>query len=358
MMPSETPAGEGGNARSFDPRNHSDVYRVAAETMELIHRHAALPDPISYAVWFAFAAKSHGGVVEAISKKLAKDQPLSPFDIAEIYSEFLEAGSASEISQRVGTRFEDSLTAVSELIGEGSRNNKSFRASLEALGQRIPKAASASEIDEIVSRLVVENEKMAMAMQALDKGLAESQARIDRLNAELEEMQKLSLRDPLTGAANRRAFDTYLGQTIEHATASHSPFCLAMTDIDHFKRVNDTLGHQAGDVVLKLFTDILQRNTKGKDMVARCGGEEFAIILPQTSIVAAHNLMVKIASEVRETRFLREQDHEALGRITASFGVCEYKPGLNAGDLYELADTRLYAAKRSGRDRVRSDLSP
>lgn len=358
MMPSEAPASEGGDAQSFDARNYQDVYRVAAETMDLIHRHAALPDPISYAVWFAFAAKSNGGVVEAITNKLAKAQPLSPFDLAEIYSEFLEADSASEVSQQIGSRFEDSLTAVSELIDEGSRNNRSFRETLEALGERLPQAASAGEIDEIVSRLVVENEKMAMAMLALDKGLAESQAQIDRLNAELEEMQRLSLRDPLTGVANRRAFDAYLAQTIEHSTESHSSFCLAMTDIDHFKRVNDTLGHHTGDDVLKRFTAILQRNTKGKDMVARCGGEEFAIILPQTSIVAAHNLMVKIASEIRSTQMLNDQDHEALGRITASFGVCEYKPGLSAGDLYERADSRLYAAKRAGRDRVRSDLSP
>ncbi len=357
-MPSGAPAGEGNEDRSFDTRNHSDVYRVAAETMELIHRHAALPDPISYAVWFAFAAKSHGGVVEAISKKLAKDQPLSLFDIAEIYSEFLEADPASEVSQRVGARFEDSLIAVSELIDEGSRNNKSFRETLEALGERLPQAASAGEIDEIVSRLVVENEKMAMAMLALDKGLTESQAQIDRLNAELEEMQRLSLRDPLTGVANRRAFDAYLAQTLDQSMASHSSFCLALTDIDHFKRVNDTLGHHAGDIVLQRFTDILQRHTKGQDMVARCGGEEFAIILPQTSIVAAHNLMVKIASEVRSSSVLSDREHETLGQITASFGVCEYKPGLSAGDLYERADSRLYAAKRAGRDRVRSDLSP
>ena len=345
-------------ATSFDPQNKQDIYRIAAETMELIHRHSALPDPVSYAVWFAFAAKSDAALVEAVSKKLAKGQSLSPFDIAEIYTAFLEDDSASAMSKKIGSGFEDSLTAVSELIVEGSKNNESFRATLEVLGQRIPNAGSAQEIDEIVSRLVVENEKMSHAMRALDLGLAESQAQIDRLKAELEDMQKLSLRDPLTEVANRRAFDACLAQTIEHSMASHSPFCLAMTDIDHFKRINDTLGHQSGDVVLKAFSKVLQRNTKGKDLVARCGGEEFAIVLPHTSIVAAHNLMVRIASEVRETRFLPDQDHDKIGRITASFGVCEFKPGQSADDLFEQADAKLYNAKRSGRNCVRSDLTP
>jgi diguanylate cyclase len=341
----------------FDPRSRQDVYRVAAETMDLINRHDALPDPVSYAVWFAFAAKSNGALVDAVSRRLAKSQTLSPFDVAEIFAAFLEGGSASALSQTIGLKFEDSLTAVSELIVEGSKNNASFRATLDALGQRLPTAGSAGDIDAIVSRLVVENEKMARAMQTLDKGLAESQAQIERLNAELGEMQQLSLRDPLTEVANRRAFDARLAETIQTADATHSAFCLAMTDIDHFKRVNDTLGHQSGDGVLRGFAGVLRKHTKGKDLVARCGGEEFAIILPQTSIVAAHNLMVKIAAEVREAQFLSSAEHDRIGRITASFGVCEYKPGLSGEALFERADAKLYTAKHSGRDCVRSDLT-
>lgn len=357
MLTSDSPVEDAG-ASLFDLRNRQEVYRVAAETMDLINRHAALPDPVSYSVWFAYAAKSNGALVEAVSKKLAKAGSLSPFDLKEIYAAFLDGGSAPAINQAIGLRFEDSLTAVAELIVEGSKNNASFKATLDALGQRIPNAGSAGEIDAIVSRLVIENDKMSSAMQVLDKGLVESKAKIQQLNAELDEMQKLSLCDPLTEVANRRAFDACLAETLEKSRTSHSAFCLAMTDIDHFKRVNDTLGHQTGDIVLKAFSNVLQKNTKGKDLVARCGGEEFAIILPQTSIVAAHNLMVKIAAEVRQARFLSESDHDAIGKITASFGVCEYKPGLSAEELFERADSKLYDAKRSGRDCVRSDLAP
>jgi diguanylate cyclase len=350
-------AHKGAAATPFHAQNKRDIYRVAAATMDLIQRHAALPDPISYAVWFAYAAKTDDALVEAVSKKLAKSPTLSPFDVAEIYTAFLAIDSTSEISQKIGAQFGNSMNAVSELILESAKNNDSFRATLETLGQRAASAGTAGEVDEIVSRLVVENDKMSQAMSVLDKGLADSQAQIDRLNDELDALQKLTLLDPLTAVANRRAFDACLAQTIEQALASRAPFCLAMTDIDHFKRVNDTLGHHSGDVVLKTFARILQGNTKGKDMVARCGGEEFAIILPQTDMVSAHNLMVKVAAEIRGTLFLNEQEHEKIGRITASFGVCEFKPGLSADDLFEQADAKLYDAKRSGRDCVKSGLT-
>lgn len=357
-MQSHIPSEVGAAPQPFNPRSKQDIYRVAAETMDLIQRHDALPDPIAYAVWFAFAAGSNAALVEAVSRKLSKSQCLSPFEINEIYAEFLEDNSAQAMSQKLGLEFEDSLSAVSELILESVKNNDSFRATLEAVGQRIPNAASSKEIDELVARLVTENQKMSQTMQELDKGLAESQAQIQRLNAELDEMQKLSLRDPLTEVSNRRAFDACLARTIERAVSTRQPFCLAMTDIDHFKRVNDTLGHQAGDIVLKGFSSVLRRNTKGQDMVARCGGEEFAIILPDTNIIAAHNLMVRIAKHVRESQFVSNDDHVRIGRVTASFGVCEFKPGTTAENLFERADQHLYSAKHSGRDCVRSDLTP
>lgn len=343
---------------TFNPRDKQDIYRVAAETMNLIHRHDALPDPVAYAVWFAYAANTNTALVEAVSRKLTKGQNLSQYELNDIYAQFLEDNSTSAKSQQLGLEFEGSMSVVSGLIVESLKNNDAFRATLEAVGERIPNAVSSQEIDDIVSRLVTENQKMSQTMRELDKGLSESQAQIQKLNSELEELQKLSLRDPLTEVANRRAFDAFMAKLIEQAETSKQTFCLAMTDIDHFKRVNDTLGHQVGDVVLKGFSTVLRRNTKGQDMVARCGGEEFAILLPETGIVAAHNLMVRIAQSVRDTRLVSNEDHDKIGRVTASFGVCEFKPGTTADDLFERADMRLYSAKRAGRDCVRSDLTP
>jgi diguanylate cyclase len=346
-----TSAAQGAEARSI-----RDVFRLAGDVLELLHRHGVPPDPVSYAVFFAYAARTNRALADAVAYKISNGAAFSAYEVNELYAAYLKEDEAAAKRQNIGLEFEYSLAAVSGLIGEGVRNNGAFRETLETLGQRIPAAQSVQDIEVIVSKLVVENQKMSQTMQALDEGLAESHAQIERLNREMEELQFLSLRDPLTEVSNRRAFDVALAKMIEQSQATGVPFCLAMADIDHFKRINDTLGHQAGDTVLKIFASILRSNISSDDMVARCGGEEFAIILCGQRLTMAHNLLVRMLHEVRAEAFLSPEDHGVIGPVTASFGVSEFRRGVTPSGLIEQADAQLYRAKRAGRSCVRSQL--
>ena len=125
-----------------------------------------------------------------------------------------------------------------------------------------------------------------------------------------------------------------------------------MTDIDHFKAVNDRLGHPAGDDVLKWFAHILGTNMKGRDTVARYGGEEFAIILLHTRLDDATNLAGQIKTQLAESAWQMPAAPHTSVRITASFGVAELINGEGTGALLKRADARLYEAKQAGRNRV------
>ena len=133
-------------------------------------------------------------------------------------------------------------------------------------------------------------------------------------------------------------------------------FCLMLLDIDHFKRFNDTWGHQTGDQVLRLVAMTLKSNIKGKDLAARYGGEEFAAILPETDLEGAVIVADNIRKAVQAKELLKRSTNEKLGRITASFGVAMYKPGDSPSSLIERADRCLYAAKHAGRNRVLSEV--
>jgi diguanylate cyclase (GGDEF)-like protein len=165
----------------------------------------------------------------------------------------------------------------------------------------------------------------------------------------LDSCEEAAFTDHLTGLANRRRFERQLEREVARATRYEHPFCLLLIDIDNFKEVNDTHGHDAGDEALRRFGNVVQAGTRGIDTGARLGGDEFSVILPETDL--EHGL--EVAERLRVA--INTMEIESVGRITASFGVAEFPSCAKTGDeLKAVADAALYEAKRGGRDRVRS----
>jgi diguanylate cyclase (GGDEF)-like protein len=169
---------------------------------------------------------------------------------------------------------------------------------------------------------------------------------------EMEEVSRRSRTDALTGLANRRAFDEQIEQQLAHADRFGHPVSLIIADVDHFKVVNDTWGHEAGDVVLKSIAATLQEGVRTVDVCARFGGEEIAIILPQTALVGAVELADRLRAAVGANRIW------AAGNdipVTISCGVASYPDGaLTKEAFFAAADKALYEAKHAGRNCVRS----
>ncbi|MEJ2528991.1 MAG: GGDEF domain-containing protein [Gammaproteobacteria bacterium] len=165
-----------------------------------------------------------------------------------------------------------------------------------------------------------------------------------------EELFKLAKVDGLTNVFNRRHFTTSLENEVDRARRYERELSLLMIDIDHFKRVNDSLGHRAGDYVLKQLADIFVNSSRRVDYVCRYGGEEFAIILPEVDIMGANKFAHKLKNAVATHHFAFEQ-HPL--HITISIGVSDAMDSdQSAEDLIETADRRLYLAKERGRNRV------
>lgn len=156
--------------------------------------------------------------------------------------------------------------------------------------------------------------------------------------------------DRLTGAINRRAFDLLLDQCYRTAKRGEAPFSLAIGDIDDFKVINDTYGHDVGDLVLVAFVRLLKERCREEDIVARWGGEEFAIIFRGVNGEQHAAILERIRCAVAE---LRLPHGERELRFTASFGICGHQPGLGRDALLRRVDQALYAAKKSGKNCIR-----
>jgi diguanylate cyclase (GGDEF)-like protein len=160
-------------------------------------------------------------------------------------------------------------------------------------------------------------------------------------------LQEASLRDPLTGLANRRMLMERLRAEEQRASRSEQAFVLAMIDVDHFKLINDSWGHEVGDRALAEIARVLQASVRGSDLCGRWGGEEFLLLLPETTLAESAPLIERLRECLRGLRVL--VGSEALA-ITASFGVAERQPGESYSQTLNRADAALLAAKRNGRD--------
>ena len=174
--------------------------------------------------------------------------------------------------------------------------------------------------------------------------------RLDDARTELEAqaviLEELVTTDALTGALNRRKFNELTQAELERARRYGHPLALFILDIDHFKRVNDTYGHEAGDQVLVTLADILRAGIRATDSLARWGGEEFVVLSPGATVEGAAELAERLRAAAAA------HDHVSVGKVTASFGVTQHCVGETPDELFARADEALYRAKDGGRDRV------
>jgi len=198
---------------------------------------------------------------------------------------------------------------------------------------------------------VAEMEMFNAQVIQLNEQLASAQRDLSRANRKLQEnearLMALSLTDSLTGLANRRSLMEFLRTEINRYQRYQEPFSIIMTDIDFFKRVNDDFGHDVGDEVLMTFAALMKNNMRNVDLVARLGGEEFIIVMPQTALNEAKEKAERLRVETEQLHF----DSMQRG-VTASFGVTEFGSSDDAEAVLKRVDEAIYVSKHEGRNRT------
>ena len=207
-------------------------------------------------------------------------------------------------------------------------------------------ARAFEELDEYRARL---EERVSERTRALERADVEREKLLLDLREKSDALERLSREDPLTGLANRRDFNERLEAELQRAARLDTPFALLLLDLDHFKSVNDRHGHGTGDAALREFADILRTQCRALDLIARHGGEEFAVLLPGVGHEDAQRLGERIRTALADHDW--SVVHPGLA-LTVSAGVSSWCPGATAPAMLSIADNRLYAAKRAGRNRV------
>jgi diguanylate cyclase len=314
--------------------------------------------PRHFEIWYTYATGYNPSLNQMINELLTRNGTLSNADIDNIYETYISAQRFTERIDRVGTQVMGEIEQVMAMIGAAAGDASDYTENLVTVTENLGIAADEPAVRAIVEGLVLATKDMEKNNQTLEARLSASKEEINQLQENLETVRNESLTDPLTSLANRKYFDDTLVRAIAEAQARNEPMSLMMTDVDHFKRFNDSYGHLTGDQVLRLVAMAVKQNVKGQDTAARYGGEEFAVVLPNTVLRAAITVADHIRRAVMTKDLVKRSTGEHLGRVTVSVGVASLRPNDTAQALIERADTCLYAAKRSGRNCVISEADP
>ncbi len=247
-----------------------------------------------------------------------------------------EMPEEQRIAKEVLNRLKDLATHMAAGVGQHSNHVEEIN---QELTEREPQGPEG--VISAVARLIESNQTMQSQLGEVEDKLHE-QARL------VEKKTEEARTDMLTGLANRRAFDDKVTDCCAEYERSHRSFSLILGDIDHFKKFNDTHGHQTGDEVLRGTARVLRETARESDFVARYGGEEIAVVLPGTKAEDAIRALERGRQAVEKARF---QSPSGELNVTMSFGIAELAPGEDQKSLVGRADAALYASKEAGRNR-------
>lgn len=241
-------------------------------------------------------------------------------------------------------------------LGSVAASTDDFHAKMTGLNEKIGKANDITELNHVLDEVLRETRHLqSEALQSRDRMIAaqqevqEAEQRIHDLEEQLQQMSALAREDQLTGSLNRRGLEDVFERETARADRRNSPLCLAMLDLDNFKRLNETYGHLAGDGALKHLVKIVKGTLRTIDAVARFGGEEFLILLPETTVEDAVATMTRVQRELTRHFFMHENEKLL---ITFSCGVAMRQPDEDQNSLVKRADMAMYRAKTTGKNRV------
>ena len=237
-------------------------------------------------------------------------------------------------------------TSLAKMSDGVSRDVQAHQESIQAINSKLESATEQpkGELTDLVVGVVGE---LMRANQDLQAKLCSAEVELDRQTLEIENHLTKSLTDELTQLPNRRAFEDAMKATMRTWKEKLTPFTLIILDIDRFKQVNDTYGHIAGDMVLCNVASAIQKSVRQPDIVARLGGEEFVVLLPNTTLEDSQHAVRKILASVENSR--TEVDGQELA-VTVSAGLGAISKDEDSTSLLKRADIALYASKDGGRN--------
>ncbi len=327
-------------------------YEVARAALAEMQRRGVWPTPLNFELWLHIVAAPDCALGAEVEKLAQRGVPITEDMSEELASRHLPQRQLDAQIRATGEGLVQQLHEVRRAVESAQQTSAEYGRTLSGASRELQQELHPGEMRRIVDTLSEATLQVRRHNNAFEMGLSASGDEVTRLREKLVEARREAMTDALTNLANRKAFDAALRRAGAEADRTGQPMALAILDIDHFKRFNDTWGHQTGDQVIRYVASVLARAAQPPFLAARYGGEEFALIMPGQTVAHALPLLEKVREEIASRSLKRRSTEEDLGVVTVSGGLAQHRLKETASALIERADKALYAAKRDGRNQV------
>lgn len=318
------------------------------EIVPLLVRHNVAANPIGYAIWYDYVSEQNPELKQDIDQMIARGESFGPeTSLALFEKHFCETSFAS--LEKINQQLLQVINQASDTIRDTRSQAEMSRDSFTRKSATLAHVQSVGDVRNILQEIMQETQTLASSSHSMQERLNQANQELEQLRQELTHVKQLSLTDGLTGLLNRRAFDEKLSELIA-APSDESYLC--MLDIDHFKLVNDSYGHAIGDSVIRFVASLMKKYSAEHHYVARYGGEELGIIMPATKADAVLQIAEQIRHGMESCRLKRKDNNQPLDKITLSIGIARLQSSDTAESWIVRADSALYRAKQSGRNRI------
>ncbi|PHS70254.1 MAG: GGDEF domain-containing protein [Methylophaga sp.] len=335
---------------------YSEYQDQAAEYMRLaiplMKKHGIAMTPANYAVWYEYVSGKNVALKESLEQHIDEHNQLTDQQSRELYERFFDREREQSALFELRQNLKHVLVEVLSYVNTGLSNSKESNSHLNKCLEKLHSDMSGEEVKDVIQEILAETRTAMSAGSMLTQRLNSAVSDMQNIKKDLEDAKRQANTDTLTKLANRKAFDGVIEKVTRDADNSGIEVCMIFCNLDYFKKINDVHGSIVGDQVLKVVAASLKDAVKGRDLVCRYGGEEFAIIILNTSLDNVKKLAENIRIEIAAKRIQRKDTRESLGAITMSFGVARYFPSEGVESFLQRADRALYMSKDKGRNRV------
>ncbi|MBE0493080.1 MAG: GGDEF domain-containing protein [Thiomicrospira sp.] len=337
-----------------DQDNLNRARKIFERISQVFSEQEITPSPLNYQVWYEYFKGDKPKFRQEMDSILNDPFGYNDRTGRRLFDEYLKDDKPTSDLDRVFKRL---LDAMVKKLSAWTDKLSSQNQQLNDYALRLSEPnIDPEKLKNITDSILHTTRDLRHSSEDVQQDLVQASLEIQTLREQLIEARAESMKDELTELGNRKAFNIRLEELAEEFAERPDQLHLILIDIDHFKNFNDQYGHLVGDSVLRYFANLLRNKQRPKNTLCRYGGEEFAILMNDSSLEQAQDCAETLRAALKKAKLKRRGTNEVLPEITASFGIAQFRAGEKLDDFINRADDMLYKAKQTGRDKVLTEF--